>query len=269
MRKGIKAMIRNKMPVSGCAGLALVMTALVASVTGCKDTATKEKDDRILVTEQPQDQMVPEGASAPFTVGIRAEDAKFQWQFNGTNIPGATSATLGGRTNIGLYTCLITAGDRSKLSHSAGLFVFTTNSFGLLSSVQGPFRPYNPHKNYPCDKQNIEINGYCGVTNPTGSSPWFPVDSKTSCTADTFDVANCPYDTVLTSREFSDPNRPAINCNDDTAGPATPCGSNPHLSRLLFPVKTGERYEFTIYTKPPTCPPTGYVMKLNVNWTPP
>ena len=270
MRNGIKALIRNKMPVSGFAGLALVMTALVVSMTGCKDAAVKEKDHRILVTEQPQDQMVPEGASASFAVGTRAEKiAKFQWQFNGTNISGATNAVLVGETEVGLYTCLITVGDRSILSDSAGLFVFTTNALGLLTSVQGPFQPYPQPVGIHCGSQPITVNGYCGITNLDGTH-FFDVGSKTQCAADTFDVADCPFDTVITAVERHDFSKPVPSCNDNASGSTAPC-TQPGPSKLTFAVtpNVGQSYSFTIYTKPPTCPTKGYKLKLNVNWTPP
>jgi hypothetical protein len=63
------------------------------------------------IVTQPQDQMVPVGSDATFTVVATGGTLSYQWRFNGATIPGATSATYT-RVNVqpahaGAYTVLI------------------------------------------------------------------------------------------------------------------------------------------------------------------
>jgi hypothetical protein len=80
------------------------------------------------ITNQPQDVSVLEGASASFMVGATGVGPlTYQWRFNGTNLPGATSnelALLNVQTaNAGTYAVNVTDANGSKLSSNALLTV--------------------------------------------------------------------------------------------------------------------------------------------------
>ncbi len=109
---------------------------------------------------QPQSQTAPVGADVTFTV-YRAGNApmSFQWRFNGTNLPGATSSTLA-LTNIsaahrGAYSVL--------LSNSAGVLL-SSNAF-LNVAVPPPlaYEPFAPALTGYVPGQNL-----IGQTNAEG-----------------------------------------------------------------------------------------------------
>jgi hypothetical protein len=80
------------------------------------------------ITLQPQNQSVTNGSPVTFTVaGTGVGTLRYQWQFNGSNLPGATSATLNIPTaqlaNEGDYRVLVTDDVASAQSQSAHLTV--------------------------------------------------------------------------------------------------------------------------------------------------
>ena len=251
-----------------------VIVGLVAGLTGCEsgcgsgtraETPTSTGNGSILIVGQPQDMMVLEGSNAVFTVYVSAPEAMFQWQCQGTNLPGKNASQLVitnvDDSKLGLYSCLVTSGKESVSSHQVALFSFSVNSVGILSSVQGPLRPYHG-PGCPCDNGTVEVNGICRIL--TNNSPWFPANGKTNCTADTFDASDYLYDTVLTATARFPSPVPNPSCNDDS--PQAPTG-HIHLSRLSFQVQPNGFYSFTIYTKS-TPPSPAPILKLNVNWLP-
>jgi glucose/arabinose dehydrogenase len=84
------------------------------------------------ITSQPQNRTIPIGGSATFTVGATgATPLNFQWQRNGQNIAGATSATYtvsgaSASLNGSLYRVVVTNRFGSATSNAATLSV-TTN----------------------------------------------------------------------------------------------------------------------------------------------
>jgi hypothetical protein len=103
------------------------------------------------ITNQPQNAMVQPGSTNVFSVGVSlppGDSAAYQWQLNGTNISGATAATLtlnnAQYTNAGLYSVMVTDSNGTVLN-SAGarlhiLGYAPTNMSGTLGyslSVSG------------------------------------------------------------------------------------------------------------------------------------
>jgi uncharacterized repeat protein (TIGR03803 family) len=81
-----------------------------------------------LVSLQPQSQTLASGAKAEFTVTATGSPAPtYQWQANGVNIPGATSATLiiphVSYTNAGSYSVLVSNPVSATMSSNAFLTV--------------------------------------------------------------------------------------------------------------------------------------------------
>lgn len=76
---------------------------------------------------QPLSQTVLAGAPVSFTVGATGSGLSYQWQFNGTNIEGATSPVLSiseaVRANAGIYTVKVTNTSGTTTSVNAVLIV--------------------------------------------------------------------------------------------------------------------------------------------------
>jgi hypothetical protein len=78
------------------------------------------------ITNQPASQTVAPGGTALFTVGATGEaPLVYQWQFQGTNLPGATQTALpvnnAHQTNIGNYQVIVTNSLGSVTSAPAAL----------------------------------------------------------------------------------------------------------------------------------------------------
>lgn len=83
-----------------------------------------------VITAQPQSQSVFSGGTATLSVGATGNSAlSYQWQFNGTNLPGATNSTLvlAGLTAAGQgsYDAVVSDATGSATSQSAFVAVFT------------------------------------------------------------------------------------------------------------------------------------------------
>ena len=98
------------------------------------------------ITTQPQNLIVTNGADAAFSAGASgAPPLYFQWQCNGTNLPGAVNSnlTLTGVTfaQAGIYAVVVTNAAGSTLSEPAVLSVWSAAApaFSLLT--------YNAHGN--------------------------------------------------------------------------------------------------------------------------
>jgi len=94
-----------------------------------------------IIIEQPRDQTVTVGDSALFTVlAAGVPPFGYQWQFNGTNLPGETVAMLGldncSSNQTGLYTAVISNAFGAITSAPAFLMVTETDTRPLL----GPSR---------------------------------------------------------------------------------------------------------------------------------
>lgn len=72
-----------------------------------------------LITQDPSDQTVPAGATVTFTV-VASNATSYQWRHNGTNIAGATSATLTitgvKQTDAGIYAAVASNANGSSTS---------------------------------------------------------------------------------------------------------------------------------------------------------
>jgi hypothetical protein len=91
------------------------------------------------IVQQPASQTVYAGKSAAFNVGaLGALPLAFQWQHAGTNLPGATSATLmipsAYYTDAGNYSALITNSMGSSNSVTATLTVLAPPTFANLTN---------------------------------------------------------------------------------------------------------------------------------------
>jgi hypothetical protein len=96
---------------------------------------------REIITAQPQSQSVLAGTNAAFSVGTAAlSPLSFQWQFNGSNLPSATSSTLlvnnAQAPNAGTYRVVVTTPYGQVMSSQAVLTVVGRAPV-ILSQPQG------------------------------------------------------------------------------------------------------------------------------------
>ncbi|HTQ41102.1 MAG TPA: chitobiase/beta-hexosaminidase C-terminal domain-containing protein, partial [Pirellulales bacterium] len=105
----------------------------------------------VMITSQPQSQSIEEGVSASFVV--KATDSaplSFQWQFYGTNLPGATNSSL-------LFT-------NSQLTNAGIYAVVVSNRFGMATSSNAVLQVL------PYGAPSIQVNGQPAVGTITAFS---------------------------------------------------------------------------------------------------
>jgi hypothetical protein len=108
---------------------------IVAALAGCGGTPTTSTIPvaAVVITAQPVNQIVPIGETATFTVAATgAPPLSYQWSENGTEIPGATSASYtapavalgaGGSTKVGSFQASVTNPVNAVTSNAASLSV--------------------------------------------------------------------------------------------------------------------------------------------------
>lgn len=162
---------------------AVVVTNAYGSVTSAVATLTVLAAPSILVP--PQNLATPAGSNALFTVGVAAySPVNYQWVLNGTNIPGATGASLL-LTNV-------------QLNQSGSYSVAVSNSLGYALSAPGTLTVLAPPQILSQPRGQI---GYWGTdvsfsVSATGSTPlsyqWyfdgFPISWATNATLDLTDL---------------------------------------------------------------------------------
>lgn len=101
-------------------------TSLNASVGGISIPVPQPQFP--LIFDQPDDQSVPFGSNATFSVTALNANG-YQWSFNGNAITNGTNSTLviqnAGIQNVGYYSCDVFKGDESVPTRSALLQVYT------------------------------------------------------------------------------------------------------------------------------------------------
>ncbi|NDJ14852.1 MAG: hypothetical protein EBY17_27290, partial [Acidobacteriia bacterium] len=136
--------------------------------------------DPINITTQPKGQSFVLGDAVTFTVGTSGTGLTYQWQFNGTNIPGATTPTLNlsnlAATNAGAY--------RVVVSSSAGGFTTSQNAnllyFGDLKLYSGATLGGPVGQQFRvdyADMVNVGTTNWLVLSNVTlPSSPYLVID---------------------------------------------------------------------------------------------
>ncbi len=134
--------IRTNVQPADLGGYSVVVSNPFASVTS--SNAVLYINDTLLITGQPESQVVPLGQDATFSVGVSATPPlSYQWHFNGSPLPGATASscvlTAARSVNVGSYCVVVRNGLGSVVSSNATLgviqeAVWGDNSFGQGSS---------------------------------------------------------------------------------------------------------------------------------------
>jgi hypothetical protein len=278
--------------------LALVaMAGLVAGLTGCCNLFwTSNCPPKI--AQQPQSQIVKEGDPVSFSVAVsQPKGLSYQWQFNGTNICGATGETytLPHRAefaDVGEYRVLVdrvlmdrvSMGGENEITLSKPAFLsiysFSQVQFnvtaGTLSTPIGQFG----NQTYTCDdgtNHGTFQKGYTPV-NASGQPMFFygpkaapqsglftNLGVGSTLTIDTFSSNNGTADTGIRIQNNVIPPTDA-GCNDNASGGTYSKQSQCTiaLSQIAGGVAQKNTYRLSIlYMAPPGAPASG---KVTFNW---
>lgn len=134
------------------------------------------------ITLSPQNQTAGVGDNVTFSVAATgSEPLRYQWQFNGIAIPGATSSTLtfgnAAKTQAGSYTVEISNGAGSKVTSPATLSLLTLDMYSGLTIIG------KAGANYRIDFLNDvkNVNSWQTITNVSlPSSPYLFIDLDSS-----------------------------------------------------------------------------------------
>jgi sugar lactone lactonase YvrE len=142
------------------------------------------------IIEQPISQTVNAGQQVSFTTV--AVGTGYQWQFNGTNIGGATTSTYtvpaAGTTNVGTYACLISGANGVLSTTPAALALIAPAQPGHFDSMQvlgdGSFQLYmsgTAYTNYVLEfADNPSITNWNSLATLSGTNGLFQYNDFSS-----------------------------------------------------------------------------------------
>jgi hypothetical protein len=240
--------------------------------------AEKQPGGPTQISNQPRSRIAEAGTLVQFSVLTTntGPSCSYQWQFNGTNISGATHRSYCienvQMTNVGTYVVVVTS-KGSVESQPAYLSVYTlgcsNSNNGTLQTPIGLFRNSSfscltnfTHYYCPTNDSGYVAMFYGPYANPQ-TGPFQNTSYSSTLTIDTFSADNETADTALMLQNNFTPVNPPVCCNDDAAG-----GFNPKESKcgpFTLSLNTGttkNSYRLTILYKDP--PPTNG--KITFNW---
>ncbi|MEE9293551.1 MAG: immunoglobulin domain-containing protein [Phycisphaerae bacterium] len=148
---------RNGMPVPGATGDTLVIDAVTADLPGeylayvvgdCAFDYSRSADLSVhpppQIVTAPQDASVCIGGAATFSVEADGvPPLQFQWQYNGSDIPGATDATYAidsiSPADLGQYRCVVTDGCGLTVASAAAGLTLPPDPMILTQPIGGTF----------------------------------------------------------------------------------------------------------------------------------
>ncbi|HOB75110.1 MAG TPA: immunoglobulin domain-containing protein [Phycisphaerae bacterium] len=136
------------------------------------------------ITAQPVAQAPCLGGTASFSVSASGESLSYQWQKDGTNIAGATSATLQisgvSAQDVGGYACVVTDGCNNSTTSSVASL-----TLNAAPSITGPETvELTVEKNSPCSAASNQVTLTATDTDtPAGSLVWSIVSGPSYGTA--------------------------------------------------------------------------------------
>jgi hypothetical protein len=230
------------------------------------------------ISNQPRSRIAEAGTLVQFSVLVTnaGPSPEYQWQFNGTNINGATKRSFCienvQMANVGTYTVAV-QGKGSCVSDPAYLSVYT---LGCSNSNQGTLQtPIGAFKTYTYSCGGGTFNRYYCPTNDNGypalfygpnadpqSGPFQNTSYSPTLTIDTFSPDNGAADTGLMFQNNFTPINPAVCCNDNAGG-----GIQSQCGPITLSVNSGSAsnsYRLTLLYKVPPGPPTSG--KITFNW---
>jgi hypothetical protein len=257
--------------IPGPAWRCLPLVLLIASAGCCRIYWRPSCGPRILT--QPHSQTVKKGTPVTFTVSTSPAAVFYQWQFNGSNIVGATASSYtianADFSDVGAYRVLVW-GSPTNTSEMAFLSVYeTTVNGGVLSYPIG----YFSGQSYTCESGGTFQRGYV-ATNPDGTVGLFYGQNVTAQTGifqntanlprlavDTFHIDNGTADTGLRLRNNWGNLATAV-CNDNA--PTGTGGTDPKQSRFEIATTAAKSYRLTLFYKNTPGPPASG--KVTFNW---
>jgi len=157
------------------AGVAAGTDTITATLGSVSNTTILTVVAPPTISIQPTNNTVSTGGSVTLSVGATGGALGYQWQFNASNIPGATGATLTisnvSATNIGVYSVIVNNAAGSLTSASVAI---TSVDIHMLASVyvDGPIG-----SNYLIQASPNLAGGWTTLTNITlPSRPYIYVD---------------------------------------------------------------------------------------------
>jgi hypothetical protein len=140
----------NSNPITGATNASLALTNLQTSDSGSYSVTVSNADGSTLssavtllalrlpsISAQPSSVLVPSGGTATLSVTASATiPLSYQWQCNGTNIPGATDSVLSVTNSLspGSYTVVVSTADGSVTSAAAQLAVLSVPVLTVTNS---------------------------------------------------------------------------------------------------------------------------------------
>lgn len=254
-------------------GRCLSLVSLII-LSGCCGTFWRPECGPKIVT-QPQSQTVRKGTPVTLRVSVSPSAVFYQWQFDGTNITGATAARYSianaDFSHVGAYRVLVW-GSPTNTSETAYVGVYEPTANGGVLSVPTIYFAGPP---YTCESGGTFQKGHI-VTNPNGTIGLFYGPSVTAQTGifqntgnlprlmvNTFHSDNGTADTGLRLRNNWG-NLATAACNDDAP---TGAGGNPQTdpkqSWIEINLAPGRSYRLTLFYKNTPGPPASGMVAFN------
>ena len=154
----------------------LGLTNVVAIASGGHHTLALLNDGSPGITWQPQGASIQAGDAITLGVGaVGPPPLNYQWQFSGTNIPGATNALLlltnVAPANAGNYQCAISNAFGLLSSNPASLAVSRSiPSFNIASS-----EPWMPGASFKLQLDNLSGHGLVIISSSSDLMTWTPI----------------------------------------------------------------------------------------------
>jgi hypothetical protein len=189
-------------------------------------------NENVAVTSQPADVTACEGEDVSFSVGATGTNLTYQWQFNGTDIPGATASTLDltsvTTSDAGSYTCEVN-GDCGSV----------TSSTATLTVNEGPVITSEPSDATACEGTDVDFNVVATGTNLTyqWQKDGYDISGATSSTLSLTNISYADqgdYTCIVTG-----------DCGDVTSAAAT---LTVNLNAIAYAGPDGETCEGVSYS---------------------
>jgi alpha-tubulin suppressor-like RCC1 family protein len=148
---------RNGIPLAGATNAALQIPAMQSALAGNYSVTVSNaagltvSDDAEVsvfpfwIVQHPTDQVRYQGGTVTFNCDVLGEELTYQWQWNGTNLPGATQSSLT-LTNLqlvqtGNYSVVVSNSQSTASSATARLVVVDVAAWGRNSEGQASLHP--------------------------------------------------------------------------------------------------------------------------------